>query len=131
MAHGGPLVNTFVEDKEAAAKSCNKEVQLNARQLCDVELIANGGFSPLKGFMTEEEYLSVVNDVKMPDGTLFSLPVVFDTDDEEIVPGDKILLKQDDLDIATLTVETKYLASKPLECKACYGTSSIEHPGAR
>jgi sulfate adenylyltransferase len=53
----------------------------------------------------------------MPDGTLFSLPVVFDTDDEDIVPGDKLLLKQGDLSIATLTVETKYLASKPLECK--------------
>ena len=60
---------------------------------------------------------SVVNDIKMPDGTLFSLPVVFDTDDEDIVPGDKLLLKQGDLNIATLTVETKYLASKPLECK--------------
>jgi len=129
MAHGGPLVDCTPADKDAAAKSCTKEVQLNARQLCDVELIANGGFSPLKGFMNEEEYLSVVNDIKMPDGTLFSLPVVFDTDDEDIVPGDKLLLKQGDLSIATLTVETKYLASKPLECKACYGTSSVEHPG--
>jgi sulfate adenylyltransferase len=129
MAHGGPLVDCFAADKDASIKSCTKEIQLNPRQLCDVELIANGGFSPLQGFMNEEEYLSVVNDVKLPDGTLFSLPVVFDTDDEEIVPGDKILLKQDDLEIATLTVESKYLASKPLECLSCYGTSSIEHPG--
>ena len=69
-----------------------------------MELICNGGFSPLTGFMDEETYLSVVNDVKLPSGLLFSLPVVFDTDDEAIVPGDKILLKQGDLDIATLTV---------------------------
>lgn len=44
-------------------------------------------------------------------------------------PGDKLLLKQGDLAIATMVVESKYLASKPLECKKCYGTSSIEHPG--
>ena len=69
-----------------------------------MELICNGGFSPLTGFMDEETYLSVVKDVKLPSGLLFSLPVVFDTDDEAIVPGDKILLKQGDLDIATLTV---------------------------
>jgi len=127
--HGGTLVDLFVEDKEAAIKSCNKELQLNARQLCDVELICNGGFSPLTGFMNEEDYLSVVNDVKLSSGLLFSLPVVFDTDDESIVVGDKILLKQDDLEIATFTIESKYLAQKPLECKNCYGTSSIEHPG--
>eukprot|EP00619_Florenciella_sp_RCC1007_P000105 CAMPEP_0205921162 /NCGR_PEP_ID=MMETSP1325-20131115/12397_1 /ASSEMBLY_ACC=CAM_ASM_000708 /TAXON_ID=236786 /ORGANISM="Florenciella sp., Strain RCC1007" /LENGTH=410 /DNA_ID=CAMNT_0053288945 /DNA_START=19 /DNA_END=1251 /DNA_ORIENTATION=+ len=127
--HGGTLVDLFVEDKEAAIKSCNKELQLNPRQLCDVELICNGGFSPLTGFMNEEDYLSVVNDVKLSSGLLFSLPVVFDTDDEDIAVGDKILLKQDDLEIATFTIESKYLAQKPLECKNCYGTSSIEHPG--
>ena len=127
--HGGTLVDLFVEDKEAAIKSCTKTVQLNPRQLCDVELICNGGFSPLTGFMNEEDYLSVVNDVKLADGLLFSLPVVFDTDDEDLAVGDKILLKQDDLEIATFTIESKYLAQKPLECKNCYGTSSIEHPG--
>jgi len=128
--HGGKLVDLFTGSDEAAeVKSCNKEVQLNARQLCDVELICNGGFSPLEGFMDEETYLSVVNDVKLPSGLLFSLPVVFDTDDEDIKAGDKILLKQGDRNIATMKVESKYLAQKPLECKNCYGTSTIEHPG--
>eukprot|EP00621_Florenciella_sp_RCC1693_P013493 CAMPEP_0182528046 /NCGR_PEP_ID=MMETSP1323-20130603/4250_1 /TAXON_ID=236787 /ORGANISM="Florenciella parvula, Strain RCC1693" /LENGTH=415 /DNA_ID=CAMNT_0024737115 /DNA_START=52 /DNA_END=1299 /DNA_ORIENTATION=+ len=127
--HGGTLVDLFVDDKEAAIKSCTKTIQLNPRQLCDVELITNGGFSPLTGFMNEDDYLSVVNDVKLANGLLFSLPVVFDTDDESIVVGDKILLKQDDLEIATFTIESKYLAQKPLECLNCYGTSSIEHPG--
>jgi sulfate adenylyltransferase len=128
--HGGDLVDLFSGSDEAAeVKSCTKEVQLNARQLCDVELICNGGFSPLKGFMNEEEYLSVVNDVKLPSGLLFSLPVVFDTDDEDLAVGDKVLLKQGDKNIATMVVESKYLAQKPLECLKCYGTSSIEHPG--
>jgi sulfate adenylyltransferase len=61
--HGGTLVNLFegVGDKDAEAASCTKEVQLNQRQLCDVELVTNGGFSPLTGFMDEEAYLSVVS----------------------------------------------------------------------
>ena len=46
-----------MEDKDAAISSCTKEIQLNPRQLCDVELIVNGGFSPLTGFMNEEDYL--------------------------------------------------------------------------
>ena len=50
-----------------------------------------------------------MNDVKLSNGLLFSLPVVFDTDDEALVVGDKILLKQDDLPIATFTVESKYV----------------------
>jgi len=129
-AHGGELIDLFEGvDKDAEIASCTKEIQLNARQLCDTELICNGGFSPLTGFMDEETYTSVVNDVKLPSGLLFSLPVVFDTDDESLVVGDKVLLKQGDLPIASLTVESKYLANKPLECKNCYGTSSIEHPG--
>lgn len=128
--HGGVLVDRFEGvDKDAAIASCSMELQLNPRQLCDVELICNGGFSPLTGFMNEADYTSVITDCKLANGLLFSLPVVFDTDDESIVPGTKILLKQDELPIATLTVEEKYLPQKPLECKNCYGTSSIEHPG--
>merc|ERR1719253_900330 len=83
-AHGGELIDLFEGvDKDAEIASCTKEIQLNARQLCDTELICNGGFSPLTGFM----------------------------DDESLVVGDKVLLKQGDLPIATLTVESKYLAN--------------------
>lgn len=57
VPHGGTLVNLFVEDKAAAAASCTVEHQLTDRQLCDVELIANGGFSPLTGFMDEATYV--------------------------------------------------------------------------
>eukprot|EP00968_Pinguiococcus_pyrenoidosus_P028553 scaffold7945_cov220-Pinguiococcus_pyrenoidosus.AAC.1 len=115
--------------KDAAMAGCDMELQLTDRQLCDVELIANGGFSPLTGFMSEDEYTSVVNNMELPNGVLFSLPVVFDTDDETIQPGMKLLLKQDELPIAVMTVKDKYLPDKPAECLKCYGTSQLEHPG--
>lgn len=63
------------------------ELELSPRQLCDTELICNGGFSPLTGFMTEEEYNSVVENNRLPNGLLFGLPVVYDTDREDLKPG--------------------------------------------
>merc|ERR1719486_462122 len=125
--------SALVAPMRAAAEiaSCTATHQLTERQSCDVELLCNGGFSPLTGFMTEEEYGSVVNKMQLPGGLMFSLPVVFDTDSEELGPGSKILLKQGDLDVATFTVTDKYTPDKPLECLKCYGTSSLEHPGTQ
>eukprot|EP00961_Rhodomonas_salina_P155407 2092758-Rhodomonas_salina.3 len=127
--HGGKLVDLFVKDKDAAAKSCDFEHQLTERQLCDVELLCNGGLSPLEGFMNEKTYKSVVDDMKLPSGEIFGLPIIFDTDDEKFVPGKKVLLKQGDLNIATLTIEDRYKPNKVHECKQCYGETTLEHPG--
>jgi len=131
--HGGSLVDLILKDdeaKEAAMEKCTKEIQLTPRQLCDVELIMNGGFSPLTGFMDEATYKSVVENVELPNGLIFGLPVVFDTDDEDLQPGDVALLKDGDRAIATIKFTDKYLPNKPLECLKCYGTSAIEHPGS-
>jgi len=131
--HGGDLVDLMAkseEEKEKAITSCNTEIQLTARQLCDVELIMNGGFSPLTGFMDETTYNSVVENMELPSGLIFGLPVVFDTDSEELKPGDVALLKDGDRPIATIQFTDKYTPNKPLECLKCYGTSAIEHPGA-
>jgi sulfate adenylyltransferase len=115
---------------EAAIAKCDVTLQATPRQLCDVELIMNGGFSPLTGFMDEEAYKSVVADMALPDGLIFGLPVVFDTNDEELKPGMTVLLKDGDRPIATVEFTDKYVPNKPLECLKCYGTSKIEHPGS-
>lgn len=131
--HGGTLVDLMLktdEEKEAAIAKCTAELQLTPRQLCDVELLANGGFSPLTGFMDEETYKHVVENVELPNGLIFGLPVVFDTDSEDLQPGMTVLLKDGDLPIATIEFTDKYVPDKPLECLKCYGTSAIEHPGA-
>lgn len=133
MPHGGVLVDLICksdEEKEAAIAKATVEIQATPRQLCDVELIMNGGFSPLTGFMDEETYKSVVENMALPDGTIFGLPVVLDTHSEELQPGTTVLLKDGDRPIATVEITDKYVPDKPLECLKCYGTSSIEHPGA-
>lgn len=72
---------------QAAMATCDLELDLSPRQLCDTELICNGGFSPLEGFMSEEDYKSVVETNRLSNGLLFGLPVVYDTDREDIEPG--------------------------------------------
>ena len=129
VPHGGVLVNQMADDKEAAIAKATVELQATERQLCDVQLLMTGGFSPLTGFMDEATYNSVVENMALPDGTVFGLPVVFDTDDEDLQPGTTILLKQGDLPIATVELTDKYTPNKVNECKQCYGTSELEHPG--
>lgn len=124
------LIVTDDAAKAAAVAKCTSELQLTQRQMCDVELIMNGGFTPITGFMNEATYKSVVDNVSLADGTIFGLPVVFDTDSEDLQPGQTILLKDGDRDIATMTITDKYTPDKPLECLKCYGTSQIEHPGS-
>lgn len=129
---GGELVDLMVksdEEKEAAIAKATVTLQATERQLCDVELIMNGGFSPITGFMDEATYDSVVENMALPDGTIFGLPVVFDTDDEDLQPGTTILLKQGDLAIATIEFTDKFTPNKVKETKECYGTSELEHPG--
>lgn len=131
--HGGSLIDLILktdDEKTAAIAKATKTLQATPRQLCDVELIMNGGFSPLEGFMDEATYSHVVENMELPNGLVFGLPVVFDTDDEDLQPGDIVLLKDGDRDIATVEFTDKFLPDKPLECLKCYGTSQIEHPGS-
>merc|ERR1740127_243766 len=79
--------------------------------------------------MNEATYDAVVDTMALPDGTVFGLPVVFDTDDEDLQPGTTIVLKQGDLPIATVELTDKFTPNKVKETKECYGTSELEHPG--
>jgi len=132
VPHGGVLVDQMVKDaaeKKKLAAECDFVHQLSPRQLCDVELIMNGGLSPITGFMDQANYNSVVQDMRLLDGNLFGLPIVFDTDREDFVAGKKVLLMQDKLEIATFTIKESYKPDKVAECKKCYGETTLEHPG--
>lgn len=131
--HGGELRDLMVADGDKAdvIASATKTIELSDRNACDVELLIVGGFSPLTGFMNEEDYSSVVQDAKLADGTIFGLPVVLDTSREDVAVGDKVLLTYEGLEMAVFTVESKWAPDKPLECLKCYGTSQLEHPAVQ
>jgi sulfate adenylyltransferase len=133
--HGGKNTSSIVQskdEKERLARSCNVVVDLNERQSCDVELVMNGGFSPLDGFMDRETYESVVQKHRLPKSNLlFGLPVVLDTVHPEVKPGKKVLLRYEGKDMAVLEVSDRFTPNKPVEALKCYKTTSIEHPGVR
>ena len=131
--YGGTLVDLMVADADRAAvkATATKTIECSDRNACDVELLCVGGFSPLRGFMHQEDYDAVVSGHRLAAGQLFGLPIVMDTDRDDVVVGDKLLLTYKGQDLAVLEVEDKWEPNKVAEAKGCYGTTSIEHPAVR
>ena len=131
--YGGTLVDLMVAEAERAAvkATATKTIECSDRNACDVELLCVGGFSPLRGFMHQEDYDAVVSGHRLAAGQLFGLPIVMDTDRDDVVVGDKLLLTYKGQDLAVLEVEDKWEPNKVAEAKGCYGTTSIEHPAVR
>ena len=131
--YGGTLVDLMVAEADRAAvkATATKTIECSDRNACDVELLCVGGFSPLRGFMHQEDYDAVVNGHRLAAGQLFGLPIVMDTDRDDVVVGDKLLLTYKGQDLAVLEVEDKWEPNKVAEAKGCYGTTSIEHPAVR
>jgi sulfate adenylyltransferase len=131
--YGGTLVDLMVAEADRAAvrATATKTIECSDRNACDVELLCVGGFSPLRGFMHQEDYDAVVSGHRLAAGQLFGLPIVMDTDRDDVVVGDKLLLSYKGQDLAVLEVEDKWEPNKVAEAKGCYGTTSIEHPAVR
>jgi len=136
LAHGGELVNLMVTDYMEATEliaSCEgRTIECSDRNACDVELLAVGGFSPLKKFMSGSEYEHCVENMRLKDSNLlFGLPIVMDTNDETLEVGQRVLLTYKGQNLAVMEIEDKYKPNKPKEAKMCYGTSSLEHPAVQ
>ncbi|TLD07806.1 hypothetical protein PgNI_10780 [Pyricularia grisea] len=137
--HGGVLKDLLARDAPrnaelAAEAETLPALLLTERQLCDLELIITGGFSPLEGFMTEKDYNGVVKENRLTDGALFSMPITLDLsqqtiDENGVKPGARITLRdfRDDRNLAILTVEDVYRPDKQLEAKEVFG-GDPEHP---
>jgi len=131
--YGGTLVDLMVSATEHAAlkASATTSIECSDRNACDVELLVVGGFSPERGFMHQADYDSVVAGHRTTSGYLFGLPIVMDTDREDVAVGDKVLLTYKGQDLALLTVGDKWEPDKVVEANGCYGTTSLEHPAVR
>jgi sulfate adenylyltransferase len=131
--YGGTLVDLMVTATEHAAlkASATTNIECSDRNACDIELLVVGGFSPERGFMHQADYDSVVAGHRTTSGYLFGLPIVMDTDREDVAVGDKVVLTYKGQDLALLTVGDKWEPDKVVEAKGCYGTTSLEHPAVR
>ncbi len=131
--YGGKLENLMVESGQfnKIEKNNLKKLNCSDRNACDIELLVIGAFSPLKGFMKRADYQSVVERNRTTSGMLFGLPIVMDTDREDLSVGEKVLLQYKNQYLAVLTIEEKWEPDKVKEAKGCYGTTSLEHPAVR
>jgi sulfate adenylyltransferase len=131
--HGGSLVDLLVPagEREAVRAGVDRVVECTDRNACDVELLMVGGFSPLRGFMHQEDYEAVVEGHRTSSGLLFGLPIVFDTAEAAIAVGERLLLTYRGQELAVLTVESRWEPDKVKEAQGCYGTTSLEHPAVR
>ena len=105
---------------------------MTARQLCDLELLMNGGFHPLKGFMTEADYDGVVENMRMKDGSLWPMPINLDVSEafaEKVEPGQDIALRDaEGVILAILSVTDKWVPNKSREAEGVYGADDLAHP---
>ncbi|GBB83334.1 hypothetical protein RclHR1_10060007 [Rhizophagus clarus] len=141
--HGGVLKDLHARDapkKEQLLAEVEKlpSIVLTDRQLCDLELIMNGGFSPLEGFMNQEDYQSVVDNLRLNNGLLFSMPVTLDVSDQDIETlgletKKRIVLRdpRDDAPLAILTIQDVYKPDKVEEATKVFGDNDIAHPGVK
>jgi sulfate adenylyltransferase len=137
--HGGRLVNRLVDAESAEhLKDASKDypsLTLTQRQTCDLELLLSGGFSPLESFLDKAAYDGVVENMRLPDGTLWPMPIVLDVPAAfaaKLQPGLRIALRDaEGFMPAVLKVWDIWQPDKRREAEAVYGTTSDQHPGVR
>jgi sulfate adenylyltransferase len=134
--HGGELKNLYLSPEDAEAEKAKARDypswDLTPRQLCDLELLLNGAFSPLEGFLNRADYDTVVRKMRLANGILWPIPVTLDISENfaaELKSGQHIALR--DLEgvlIATLQVGDIWQADRKTEARQVYGTTDEAHP---
>lgn len=137
-AHGGDLVQLIAPaERSSELKSHSREWpswDLTVRQLCDLELLLSGGFSPLRGFMNRADYEGVCHNMRLVSGLIWPMPITLDVSEEfakKLEPGSsKIALRDaEGVMLAVLNVEEVWQPDRQAEAKSVFGTTSTAHPG--
>ncbi len=112
-----------------------QSVDLSARQLCDLELLMNGGFAPLTGFLGQADYDGVVENMRLASGALWPMPITLDVTEkvaESLVMGEQIVLRDPEgVPLAVMDVEEMYTPDKDREAELVYGANDMAHPAVR
>lgn len=135
--HGGTLVDLMVcAERADELKRASRDwpsLDLNQRQLCDLELLLNGGFSPLRGFMTRADYEGTCQSMRLKDGTLWPMPVMLGATNEFISTlgsHHQIALRDPEGSmLAVLNIEDVWKPDREEEAEAVFGTAGMAHPG--
>ncbi len=137
--HGGRLVSLLVDAQRAenlkGESHAFPSLTLSQRQVCDLELLINGAFSPLTGFLNQRDYEAVVDSCRLADGTVWPIPIVLDVTEAfaaKLKLGSKVALRDGEGFMpAVLTVEDIWQPDHSREAEQVYATTSDLHPGVR
>ncbi|MBT2292368.1 sulfate adenylyltransferase [Paenibacillus albidus] len=138
LPHGGTLVSRLAEgeqrDKLLLAARNNKSIAINTWTISDLDLIAVGAFSPLTGFLNEQDYHSVVQNMRLANGTVWSIPVTLAVQNDvaaSLTVGDQVSLigEEDGVIYGLLDVESIYNVDQNVEALNVFKTTDPEHPG--
>ncbi|MBC6442741.1 MAG: bifunctional sulfate adenylyltransferase/adenylylsulfate kinase [Rhodobacteraceae bacterium] len=132
----GPIPELYVSYDSACKLKAEVAVlpgwYLTPRQVCDLELLMNGGFSPLKGFLGQADYVGVVDNMRLADGALWPIPITLDVSQEfagAIELGQDIALRdQEGVILAAMTVTDRWIPDKVHEAKKIFGADDDAHP---
>lgn len=137
--HGGKLVDRRVDESEKTELLREaqemKSIGLGKDLVKDLQNIADGRYSPLTGFMDKNNFLKVVEDKTLEDGTVWTVPIVLDINEEqkeELETGERVVLEDEEgKPLAFLDVEEIYSFDKEDAAEKLYGTSDTDHPGVQ
>jgi len=138
LPHGGTLINRVVvgQERESLLSQAAEWVSIpvNAWTISDLDLIGVGAFSPLTGFMNEDDYLSVVNHTRLANGAIWSIPITLAVTEDQarkLSVGQKAALvgEHDGIVYGVIDIESIYKADKRHEAVQVFKTDDLEHPG--
>jgi len=135
--HGGELIDLIAnEERKKVLQDLSlhiPSIALSERQMCDLELLMNGSFSPLTGFMTHPEYESVLDRMRLQDNTLWPIPICLDVTEVEaarLEAGQSVALRDPEgFMLAVLHIKEIWPIDKEMEAQCIYGTKDTAHPG--
>ncbi|MCL6574263.1 MAG: sulfate adenylyltransferase, partial [Bacillus sp. (in: Bacteria)] len=132
VPHGGKLVNRICHDVPIDF-SC-QSVELSVLELSDLELIANGAYSTLEGFMGKADYDSVVHTMRLANGLPWSIPITLAIDKQkarELKTGETINLHKNGIVYGVMDVLELFIPNKKIEAEMVYKTTDLNHPGVK
>lgn len=130
IPHGGTLINRW--NGQYDVSHLDKSLELDIISLSDLELIGTGAYSPIEGFLGQKDYESVVNNMRLASGHVWSIPITLPISEEQassISIGDEVSLNFAGTTYGVITVSDIYVPDKEKEAELVYGTNDREHPG--